>query len=207
MLEAETRYLPLHAELGTTPLKPFDLGTNNNNRPVTATPDGRQQTTFAEIFAAKQEEKCSSTADRNAHNNNRNEPVYEQSNHHYENQQNMYSKQETVYDRLDLHHQQSNARHSQVQNKRLAANFMPLTSESRPQAHVKKRSVSPVTKAQDFLSGESDLDSLAEDTQSSLELKLLKALIASRKGRKSTRKSVQDGATVYSQDISLSPYA
>ena len=65
MLEAETRYLPLHSELGTSPLKPFNLGTNNNNRPVTAPPDGRQQTTFAEIFAAKQEEKRPDTADGN----------------------------------------------------------------------------------------------------------------------------------------------
>ena len=210
MLEAETRYLPLHSELGTSPLKPFNLGTNNNNRPVNAPPDGRQQTTFAEVFAAKQEEKRPDTADGNGGQNNNNQ-AYESSNKHYQNQQNVYNIQQQYqhhagYDNIDVQ-QQSNTRYSnsQGQNKRMAANFLPAKSESRPQEHMKKRSVSPVTKAQEFLS-ESDMDSVVEDTQSSLELKLLKALIASRQNRKSARKSVQDGASNYSQDISSSPY-
>ena len=206
MLEAETRYLPLHSELGTSPLKPFNLGANNNNRPVNSSPDSRQQTTFAEIFAAKQEEKRPDAADGNGGHNNNNQP-YDPSNKHFQNQQNVYNKQHHAgYEHLDLQ-QQSNTRYSnsQGQNKRIAANFLPAKSESRPQEHIKKRSLSPVTKAQEFLS-ESDMDSVVEDTQSSLELKLLKALIASRQNRKSARKSVQDGGSNYSQDISSSPY-
>ena len=206
MLEAETRYLPLHSELGLSPLKPFNLGVNN--RPLTAPPEGRQQVTFAEINAAKQEEKRPKTANREEHNNNHNEQ-YNPTNHHHQSQQNMCNIQQTGYDRLDLKQQHGNSRHSQAQNKRLAANFVPpkaTISESRPQSHMKKRSVSPVTKAQEFQTEDSDVDGIADDTQSSLELKLLKALIANRKNKKSTRRSVQDGAVVYSQDVGSSPY-
>ena len=213
MLEAETRYLPLHSEFSVSPLKPFSIATNNNS-PVSGPQDSRQQTTLAEVFASKQDEKRSNVTDRScsANNNNRSDPSESANSRLYQNQQNALNSHQQYqyqggYHSVDPQQQNNSSRYNtnQGQNKRMAANFLPSKSESQPQEHTKKRSVSPVTKAQEFFT-ESDIDSAVEDTQSSLELKLLKALLANRQSKRSARKSVQDGATNYAQDISSSPY-
>ncbi len=206
MLEAETRYLPLHSELSMSPLKPFNIA--GTNRPMTAPPDARQNqvptTTFAEIYAAK-DDRRPLTAEQGG----RQDPHGVQSQQHQYQQYAMHNSPQSGYDRLDLQ-QQSNVRPSTGQTRRMAANFAPpkaTISESRPQPHQKKRPVSPLTKAQEFLTEESDQDSITDDTQATLELKLLKALLASRKNKKSSRKSVPDGAIFQDNNSAVtSPY-
>ncbi len=199
MLEAETRYLPLHSELGVSPTRPFSL-VPGETRPVTAPPDGRHHTTFAEVFAGRPK-----TADRDERNNNIRDPTY----HHYQDQLNALNARRGGVpgeDAFVLPQQQAYVSQSaNVQHRRLAANFLPpkvSAQDSPPQPHAKRRAASPVTRAQQLLPDDSDLDSVADDTTSTLELKLLKALIASRKNRKSVRKSAQDGSVAASHDAS-----
>ena len=88
---------------------------------------------------------------------------------------------------------------------RLAANFgnvdagaagasvvRPTPSDSQPQPHARKRAASPVTRALDILDCDSESDSnVSDNTHASLELKLLKAILADRKTKKAIRKSLQ----------------
>ncbi len=86
-----------------------------------------------------------------------------------------------------------------------AQQVKPTPSESRPQSHAKKRSQSPLSRGQDFLE-ESDTDNVSESSYASLELKLLKAILASRKSsKKSSRKYYQEGVSD-SGTVSASPY-
>lgn len=99
---------------------------------------------------------------------------------------------------------------------RIAANFThsdqdlvrPTPSESQPQPHTRKRAVSPVTKAMDLLECDSESDGNVSDA--TLELKLLKALLADRKTKKALQKSLQQQQlqSQASTDVSLSssPY-
>ena len=128
MLEAETRYLPLHSELGLSPLGPLQPAAGE--RPVTAPPGQQTTSTFAEVFAGR-EERRPRTADRDDRNNNsarlaRAEPA----NYHFQNQMNMYNVQKTGYDRLNLQGEEVNARYSpSAENRRLAANVLSSASD------------------------------------------------------------------------------
>ena len=99
--------------------------------------------------------------------------------------------------------------------RRMAANFPPSSpkgglsgqvkpahSELTPHTHsaVRKRSVSPLARGQEFANTDSDSESLASDGSATLQLQLLKAILHNRKTKKSIRKSLHDASTHSSRD-------
>ena len=202
LLDCETRYLPLHSELSMSPLHPFNL-----ERPRTAPAATDKPQSVSSRVVAQPDSNRPSTAHPGAH---RHQSRYEQ------------------YDSRPI------KAGAQGRQSRLAANFgsalvsqqeegqgevvKPTPSDQQPQAHTRKRSQSPLTRAIEMLDLDSDMDSKSDNGNTALELKLLKALLANRKSKKEARRShdhrdmskshdpVSDGQSSVSASMSSSPY-
>ena len=91
----------------------------------------------------------------------------------------------------------------------------PIPSESNPQAHIQKRPASPTTRGyENFTQEESDVTDMDEcntDTsQANLELKLLKALVASKQNKVNkdkTRVKTSQGPSPHKKDYSPEKYS
>ncbi|ELT97106.1 hypothetical protein CAPTEDRAFT_208433 [Capitella teleta] len=139
LLDAETRYLPLHSELSMSPFRPLNMNAYAQQG-VTASVDA----TSVQVPTA---------------------PGYRPST-------------APVRNRLAANFSQPEAPPESLPIK-------PTPSDSQPQAHTRKRPESPVTRPLDFLEYD---DSETEVSDATLELKLLKALLANRKTKKVTQK-------------------